>query len=819
MRGSLIGLALASAALGGEEIPKRPNFVPDPHSVQRCGPGYRYPQCGWIVVHIEGGPYERGYQYGKLLAGEIGDFLGTLGKYYSEGDPALGYRQLRNSAQALFLPKFDLEWREEMKGIADGAADGGAKVEGRKVDLIDLVALNSEIEFDFLNAALKGMPTGLEGKKFAKPANGAPAAPAREHCSAFIATAPATADGKIVFGHITMWNLEQSRFFNVWLDVKPSRGQRCAFQTIPGGIMSGMDYYYNGAGVVLAETTIAQTPFAADGLALASRCRSAIQYGTTIDEVVKFLSDRNNGLYTNEWLIGDTKSNEIAMFEMGTAKQKLWRSSRNEWPGGTPGFYWGCNNAKDVAVNLESHADLAERPHNAAFRASGRDREWVGLYGLRKGKIDEAFGFEAFTAPRLSTRSSLDAKFATADQIAKMSTWAVFGPPRNGTWQYSKKRPNAEVLRPNDWTVIAPAPPPAASGAPAADLGPASQRKRDDEPGNRDTPAWNGTILPASDADTWLAAGWAKAEGYAALENSLAAERKDGGYSPAAAQRLARARFALAAERQAAGLRAGAAPPLAQYRQRFDENARHDYAATRGAEFLLHLRSLVGAKTFDAAANDFGVARAGQSVAAEDFRKALEAAAKRPLQPEFDLWLQGAGVPDPHPETNRWSLANYLAEADKALIVYGTAGDVVVQREAALELAEAFREDLGAAAPRALPDTAADDAACRGHHLLVIGRPATNRLAARLADRLPLKFGTASFQLAGKTYANEETGVVAVGANPLDGRYSLAIAAGLGVNATARSARALGGEGDRAGDVLLLEAGQPPRTSLLSTER
>ena len=47
------------------------DFQPDPRAVQRYGPAYRYPQAGWIVLHIEGEPYERGYQHGRLLAPEI----------------------------------------------------------------------------------------------------------------------------------------------------------------------------------------------------------------------------------------------------------------------------------------------------------------------------------------------------------------------------------------------------------------------------------------------------------------------------------------------------------------------------------------------------------------------------------------------------------------------------------------------------------------------------------------------------------------------------------------------------------------------------
>ena len=74
---------------------------------------------------------------------------------------------------------------------------------------------------------------------------------------------------------------------------------------------------------------------------------------TTSTKWSSISSTKNNGLYTNEWLIGDAKTNEIAMFELGTYKTRLYRSSKNDWFGGTEGFYWGDNNAKDLAVRLE----------------------------------------------------------------------------------------------------------------------------------------------------------------------------------------------------------------------------------------------------------------------------------------------------------------------------------------------------------------------------------------------------------------------------------------------------------------------------------
>src|SRR4029077_9849135 len=194
------------------------------------------------------------------------------------------------------------------------------------------------------------------------------------HCSAFAATGPATADGKIVFGHITMFGLYPSLFYNVWLELKPAKGHRVLMQTYPGGIQSGLDYYMNDAGLLVCETTISQTTFDIHGMTVASRIRQALQYADSIDKAVEVLKKGNNGLYTNEWLLADTKTNEIAMFELGTNKSKLYRSSKNEWFGGTEGFYWGCNNTKDMQVRLETVPSVKGRPTNVVFRPSPRDK-------------------------------------------------------------------------------------------------------------------------------------------------------------------------------------------------------------------------------------------------------------------------------------------------------------------------------------------------------------------------------------------------------------------------------------------------------------
>ena len=42
------------------------------------GKGYRFDKNGWIYVHIEGEPYERGFQHGYLVASELDEILESL---------------------------------------------------------------------------------------------------------------------------------------------------------------------------------------------------------------------------------------------------------------------------------------------------------------------------------------------------------------------------------------------------------------------------------------------------------------------------------------------------------------------------------------------------------------------------------------------------------------------------------------------------------------------------------------------------------------------------------------------------------------------
>ena len=172
---------------------------PAREAVRTFGPAYRYPAAGWIYLHIEGQPYERGYQHGYLMAREIPEYFARCASDLGSKADAPGWDQLRTVANALFLRGFDREILEEMRGIADGANAAGAKWLGRPIDLVDIVVANVTVELGELRGAIAATPTGLEGLHFDPPAYVERKRDSViDHCSAFAATGPATRDGKMV---------------------------------------------------------------------------------------------------------------------------------------------------------------------------------------------------------------------------------------------------------------------------------------------------------------------------------------------------------------------------------------------------------------------------------------------------------------------------------------------------------------------------------------------------------------------------------------------------------------------------------------------
>lgn len=702
---------------------------PVPAAVTTYGPAYRYPTGGWIYLHIEGQPYERGYQHGRLMSKEIVQYMARCAAVLDRNGKSKSWDLARTTAGALFLHGFDKEILEEMKGIAEGASDAGARWDGRRIDLSDMVVVNTTVELGDLNEAMRVTPNGLEGLHLISPVSYNPQPSAADHCSAFAATGKATRDGRMVIGHVTWWPLTLAEQTNVMLDLKPTTGHRVLMQSYPGGIESGTDWYQNDAGVVLTETTIRQSPFNPDGIPVAFRARKAIQYGDNIDKVVEYLSTKNNGLYTNEWLIGDARTNEIAMFELGTYKTRLWRSSKNDWFGGTEGFYWGDNNAKDLNVRLEEQPNPHSEPDYIPYVPEPRDLKWQDLYRENKGKIDEQFAFLAFRTAPLVSRTTMDAKVATADMASRMMVWAAFGKPNQREWVPS--RGEKQEYASNDGiyssgyrmlTARASAPQ-SASAAEAM------------EPRGRNAVAserlWKGWVLPASDADTWFASG------SAAYYRDLESKDPD---------KAIRARWAHLRSLNAA---------QANAMQHFEIETQ------KGALFLDQLRRNLGDDRFFKLMQDFFAAHTTQTVTAQSFLDAAGVPFQMPQDPGGAMYL----VSD---------IRQHLASA---LVVYGTVTDAGANRYTAEQLQIKYLNEFESMLPIRKDFEVTPDE-LRTHDVIFVGRAETNSALADWRDKIALASEGGSFKIHGSTYAAETESLAYAAANPLDPAHMVLVLAG-----------------------------------------
>jgi hypothetical protein len=519
------------------------------------------------------------------------------------------------------------------------------------------------------------------------------------------------------------------------------------------------------------------------------------------------------------------------MFELGTHKSKLYRSSKKEWFGGTEGLYWGCNNTKDLTVRLETLATADGQPGNPVFHPSPRDRKWVELYDKYKGKIDADFGKLAFTTPPLAAVHSLDAKFTTTDMAKELKTWALFGPPLGRTWeptlQERKLYPKVRPLVSNPWTVLHVGSPPEGTGERIVDLHDpengdvkASAEKSVKVPATR--PAWFGTLLPESDADIWLTAAFAEYERYVTLENGLEKENS-GSLTAGARDHLAVELFAHRAAYERAA-RARTEVPLARTVARLRDDDWYQAAAGKGVLLLHELRLRLGKETFVDFMEAFGRGNAGKPTATAKFRAAAEKAGNGKLAGLFEEWLNGTGLPVPQGDAEGlaalrcgpFGVLTHEADLEDVLIIYGTEGEPATNREAAEALQKAIRAKGPNLTVPVRSDREVTEEELAKHHLLLIGRPDTNRLVRRLQNTWPVRFGSRSFEVRGEVYAHAGSGVIAAGENTLNRRYSAVVVAGLSPAATIRIAPTLGNREERNAEVIVLPLGAAAKTLVVA---
>jgi len=322
----------------------------------------RSAKAGWIYLHIEGDAKARGFQHGYLLAPEIREELRIHRKSWIHRS-GMTWEWLVGKAAELLTPKVDAEDHEEIDGIVDGLRAAGVATTRD-----ELVAYNGQLEFEGYWWPMEKKRLGDSKDELGEPAH--------DRCSAFIATGSWTADHGIVMGHNTMFDFVEASAYVV-LDLVPTRGHRILMQTQPGFIHSGTDFFLTDVGLVGCETTIGGfTSFDTNGIPEFVRFRRATQDATNLVSWAEIVKKGNNGGYANAWLIGDTRSGEIARLELGL-KYIGWETSRD-------GYFAGSNVAEDLPL-LRMETDRSQTDIRKSSAA--RRLRWKQLLEEHRGRI------------------------------------------------------------------------------------------------------------------------------------------------------------------------------------------------------------------------------------------------------------------------------------------------------------------------------------------------------------------------------------------------------------------------------------------------
>jgi hypothetical protein len=355
----------------------------------RLAKAYRFERGGWIYVHLEGTPHDIGFQHGYLLANEISDAFASvsLNMTHSTGRD---WDFFRRAAREMLWPKMDIEYQSEIAGIVEG-------IQARKVSLDqnDIVAMNAFEELPgYYVPWLNDKTHAAIAPDIHSPGN----------CSAFVATGSWTKDHQIVMAHNNWTNYANGERWRIIFDIVPEKGYRMLMDGFPGVIASDDDFGVNSAGLMITETTISSFHgWDPAGIPEFVRARKAMQYAGSIDDYVKIMLEGNNGGYANDWLLGDRKTGEIALFELGLKKTKLFRTK--------DGYYIGSNFPVDPEV---AKADTTFDPNDMASSPNARRARWEQLVPPNKGKIDADMGqvfisdhFDTYTKKTGASRRTL----------------------------------------------------------------------------------------------------------------------------------------------------------------------------------------------------------------------------------------------------------------------------------------------------------------------------------------------------------------------------------------------------------------------------
>jgi hypothetical protein len=538
-----------------------------------------------------------------------------------------------------------------MKGIADGANHAGASYDGRPLDVVDIAGINSIIDIGQMRSALRVTANATSGINFLKQEEEMLLSPDYAKCSGISTTGTATEDGRFVFGQIFMWGGYTGVHWDVICDVKPAKGHRIVYQTFPGGLHSGADFYINDAGLVVGETTTSQTPYNDEGTPQSNRIRKAMQYAENIDQAVEILTDRNNGQYTNEWPFADATDDEVGIFLLGTYKWRLWRSKDKDFPGGLTDYYWCNNNNKDLEVRKEYVVNADNAPYDLMFRPWNRDLEFNRFYHQYKGKIDSIAVVNLWASSPINRAHACDGKITTGDMADRLVFLTHYGkltlrekfvgdrfiPDLPGaephlSLGYSTPSPIFVTDKLEEAKAQGEVFKQAPAAAPKKDLSAVSDcyevNKRS---------LWRYSVYPASQAESWLISGSA---GYWRMLDSLP-DNVDGASDSLVGQLddlISTYLYIVSREEELVSI---------ETEERFDAYRFYQIPRIKGTFALHQLRLLLGNEVFLKVMSTAYERFADKDITTAQFISVAEEIAGRELAGFIGQWIERAGLPSP----------------------------------------------------------------------------------------------------------------------------------------------------------------------------
>jgi len=247
------------------------------------------------------------------------------------------------------------------------------------------------------------------------------------------------------------------------------------------------DWFITQSGIIGCEATIDQENYKPIfGSPIFCRARIAMQFSVSIDDFINYIKTDNGGDYPCSWLLGNIRTNEIALFEIGQTISSIERTYS--------GVFYVMNSPHNQSVR-QNETKFPNDYQNITTSSGSRNHRFQTLFEMYDGKIDVSIAkkiiadhhdpFVKKDNPGIRTickhgelskenvrngrkpyfpAGSTDAKVVTTDMANKMKFEAIWGPPCGHSFRvksfmtkHKKYRyliPYLEDWKSHHWTTI-----------------------------------------------------------------------------------------------------------------------------------------------------------------------------------------------------------------------------------------------------------------------------------------------------------------------------------------------------------------------------